>query len=155
GRGFSIRFLGADGPTSQQAPVYPLIVAAAYAIGGVGTPRALLLLELAQSLMGGLLVWGVLHLARSVAPGRTLVAATAGLLVAVPPTLIYAATHVQVAGLGATLLIWTLLWAYRTGASGRPRHAAITGGFLALLALSDPILSLATIGMAWAIRQGC
>ncbi len=36
GRGFSIRFLGADGPTSQQAPVYPIIVAAAYAVGGVG-----------------------------------------------------------------------------------------------------------------------
>ena len=40
GRGFSMRFLGADGPTSQQAPVYPILVAAAYAIGGVGTPRA-------------------------------------------------------------------------------------------------------------------
>ena len=35
GRGFSMQFLGADGPTSQQAPVYPFIVAAAYAIGGV------------------------------------------------------------------------------------------------------------------------
>ena len=41
GRGFSMRFLGADGPTSQQAPVYPILVAAAYAIGGVGTPRGL------------------------------------------------------------------------------------------------------------------
>ena len=48
GRGFSIRFLGADGPTSQQAPIYPLVVAAAYAIGGVGTPRALLILEMGQ-----------------------------------------------------------------------------------------------------------
>src|SRR5438270_10415821 len=58
GRGFSVRFLGADGPTSQQAPVYPLVVAAAYALGGVGTPRALLLLELGQSFLGGLLVAG-------------------------------------------------------------------------------------------------
>jgi hypothetical protein len=155
GRGFSIRFLGADGPTSQQAPLYPLIVAAAYAIGGVGTPRALLILELAQSLLGGLLVWGVLRLTRSLAPGRPLVAATAGLLMAVHPTLIYAATHVQVAGLGATLLVWALAWAYRTGASGRPRHAVITGGILALLALSDPILSLTMIGMALAMWQGC
>ncbi len=30
GRGFSTRFLGADGPTSQQAPVYPILVAIAY-----------------------------------------------------------------------------------------------------------------------------
>ena len=77
------------------------------------------------------------------------------MIAAVHPTLIYAATHVQVAGLGATLLVWTLAWAYRTGASGRPGHAAITGGFLALLVLSDPILSLAMIGVAWALWQGC
>src|ERR1017187_5192531 len=59
GRGFSMRFLGADGPTSQQAPVYPAIVALAYGIGGVETPQALLLLELGQSVLGGLLVLGV------------------------------------------------------------------------------------------------
>src|SRR3954451_23241976 len=56
GRGFSTRFLGAEGPTSQQAPVYPLAVAAAYAVGGVGTPRALLILELGQAALGGVLV---------------------------------------------------------------------------------------------------
>src|SRR5262249_6807026 len=70
GRGFSVKFLGAEGPTSQQAPVYPLLVAAAYAAGGVGTPRALLVLELGQAALGGLLVAGVLGLAREVAPGR-------------------------------------------------------------------------------------
>ena len=155
GRGFSMRFLGADGPTSQQAPVYPFLVAAAYAIGGVGTPRALLLLELGQSVLGGLLVWGVMRLARRVAPESPAITAAAGLIAAVHPTLIYAATHVQVAGLGATLLVWTLAWAYRTGASGRLSDAAITGGFLALLVLSDPILSLAMIGVAWALWQGC
>src|ERR1700758_3706022 len=56
GRGFSVRFLGADGPTSQQAPMYPILVAGAYAIGGVGTPRSLLILELGQAALGGLLV---------------------------------------------------------------------------------------------------
>jgi len=154
GRGFSIRFLGADGPTSQQAPIYPLVVAAAYAIGGVATPRASLLLELGQSVLGGLLVWGVMRLARRVMPEFPAIAAAAGSIAAVHPTLVYAATHVQVAGLGATLLVWTLDWAYRTGAGERPSHAAITGGFLALLALTDPILSLAMIGIAWAFWQG-
>src|SRR3954471_18103792 len=70
GRGFSVRFLGAEGPTSQQAPVYPLVVAAAYALGGVETPRALLILELGQSALGGLLVLETVRLARAVAPGR-------------------------------------------------------------------------------------
>jgi hypothetical protein len=155
GRGFSIRFLGADGPTSQQAPIYPLIVAAAYAIGGVETPRALLLLEIGQSVLGGLLVWGVMRLARRVMPEFPAIAAAAGSITAVHPTLVYAATHVQVAGLGATLLVWTLAWAYRAGDSGRLRYAAITGGFLALLALTDPILSLTMIGVAWALHQRC
>lgn len=68
GRGFAVKFLGADGPTSQQAPVYPLIVAAAFAIGGVDTPRSLLILELAQSACGGLLVLGVLRMGRLIAP---------------------------------------------------------------------------------------
>src|SRR5262245_65825562 len=58
GRGFSSGFLGADGPTSQQAPIYPLVVAAAYAIGGSGTPGALLHLEPAQCVPAGALVWG-------------------------------------------------------------------------------------------------
>ena len=61
GRGFAIKFLGADGPTSQQAPVYPAMVALAYGIGGVETPQSLLLLELGQSVLGGLLVLGVLR----------------------------------------------------------------------------------------------
>src|SRR3712207_6970359 len=80
GKGFSVRFLGAEGPTSQQAPVYPVLVAAAYALGGVGTPRALLILELGQAALGGVLVAGVLGLAREVAPERPRVAALAGLV---------------------------------------------------------------------------
>ena len=155
GRGFSIDFLGRDGPTSQQAPIYPLLVAGAYAIGGIETPRALLLLELGQSVLGGLLVWGVMRLTRRIAPQSPALPAAAGFIAAVHPTLIYAATHVQVAGLAATLLVWTLDWGYRTGESRRTGEAAITGGFLALLALTDPILSLAMIGIACAVRQGC
>jgi hypothetical protein len=154
GRGFSVRFLGADGPTSQQAPVYPSVVAVAYAIGGVGTPRSLLLLELGQSVLGGLLAWGVLRLAREVAPHCPIMATAAGLIAAVHPTLVYAATHVQVAGLGATLLVWALTWGYRTGATGRPRDAAITGALLGVLALTDPILSMAMVGIGWAVWMG-
>ena len=54
-------------------------------------------------------------LAAEVAPGRPRVAILAGLIAAVHPTLVYAATHVQVASLAATLLAACLAWAYRAG----------------------------------------
>jgi hypothetical protein len=154
GRGFSVRFLGADGPTSQQAPVYPCLVAAAYAAGGIETPRALLILELGQSALGGLLVLGVMVLAREIASGSRWVARSAGLIVALHPTLVYAATHVQVAVLAATLLTFTLAWAYRTGRTCRDRDAAYAGTWLALLTLTDPILALSAAGIAGAISLG-
>jgi hypothetical protein len=154
GRGFTTKFLGAEGPTSQQAPVYPVLVALAYAIGGVGTPRALLLLELGQSLLGGLLVGEVLRLGRLIAPGRPWLSRIAAFVTAIHPTLVYAATHVQVASLGTFLLIGTLARTYRTGLSRHMRDAAITGGWLAVLALTDPILSLAMIGVVAAVWLG-
>jgi hypothetical protein len=68
--------------------------------------------------------------------------------------LVYAATHVQVASLGTTILVWTLALAYQTGSTGRDRDAAFTGGLLALLALTDPILTMAAAGVAWAVWLG-
>ena len=151
GRGFATHFLGAFGPTSQQAPIYPAVVCFAYAVGGVERPLALLLLELGQSVLAGVLVLGVIRLAQSVAPSRPWVAWTSGLVCALHPTLVYAATHVQVALLGTTLLIWSLAWAYRCGMSRRIRDATITGVLLGALALTDPILALAAAGVAWAV----
>ncbi len=45
-------------------------------------------------------------------------------------------------------------WAYRSGRTGRGRDAVVAGGFLGLLALTDPILGLVAPGMAWAIAIG-
>src|SRR4051794_32403475 len=70
GRGFSTRFLGAEGPTSQQAPLYPFLVAACYAAGGVERPLALLILELGQSFLGGIMILGVIRLAQLAAGPR-------------------------------------------------------------------------------------
>jgi hypothetical protein len=154
GRGFSVRFLGAEGPTSQQAPVYPLLVTAAYALGGIGTPRALLILELGQAALGGVLVAVVLALARAVVPERRAVGWLAGLVVAAHPTLVYAATHVQVASVAATALAATFLMAYRTAVSDRSRTAMALGLLLGLTTLTDPILGLAGPGVAWAIVAG-
>jgi hypothetical protein len=153
GRGFSMRFLGADGPTSQQAPIYPALVAVAYAAFGVDSPQSLLTLELTQAILGGVLVLGVLRLARAIAPELHWFAPIAAFVVAVHPTLVYAATHVQVASLGATLLVWTLVLAIRAGTTRRLRDSAVTGGLLAILALTDPILALVALGVAWAILR--
>ena len=154
GRGFSVKYLGGDGPTSQQAPIYPVAVAAAYALGGVGTPRALLILELGQAALGGVLVALIIMLTSEVAPGRSLVAYLSGLIVAVHPTLVYAATHVQVASLVAVLLTLCMAYAYRSGRTGRIGDAVGSGVALAALVLTDPILGLALFGMAWAILRG-
>ncbi len=154
GRGFAVKFLGADGPTSQQAPVYPVLVAACYAIGGIATPRALLILELGQAAVGGLMVAGVLRLTGEIAPGKTWVARAAALIAALHPTLVYAATHVQVAPIAATLLIFTLAEAYKLGRTGSDRVALGTGVWFSLLALTDPILGLAGVGVGWAVLKG-
>lgn len=154
GRGFSVRFLGADGPTSQQAPVYPWIVAGAYAIGGVATPRALLILQLVQAALGGILVAGVLALAVEVAQCRKAVAIGAGWIAAIHPTLVYGTTHVQVAPLAATLLVWTLVPGYRLARTGQDRIAVATGGLLGLLVLTDPILGLAALAIVLAAVRG-
>jgi 4-amino-4-deoxy-L-arabinose transferase-like glycosyltransferase len=150
-RGFSVKFLGADGPTSQQAPIYPLLVAGAYELGGIGTPTALLILELSQAVLGGLLVFAVMMLASEVAPDRPRIAILTGILAAFHPTLVYSVTHVQVAPVATVLLVGVLAWAYRTARTGRECDAVLTGFLLALLVLTDPILALAGIGVAWII----
>lgn len=154
GRGFSMRFLGAEGLTSQQAPAYPYIVALAYAVGGVEQPAALLILQLGQALLGGILVLGVIRLASWVIPDNPPAVLAAAALAAFHPTLVYAATMVQVALLAATLLVWVLIWAARAGASGSYRDASIAGALLALTALTDPILGLVGLGAAAAIALG-
>ena len=154
GRGFSMHFLGAEGPTSQQAPLYPTIVALAYAAGGVEQPRALLMLELGQAVLGGLLVLGVLQLTTWVVPDRPAAAWTAAALAAFHPTLVYAATYVQVAEVAATLVVWTLIWAARVADSRSIRDAVVVGALLALAVLTDPILSLAGVGVMIAIAGG-
>ncbi len=154
GRGFSVQFLGAEGPTSQQAPIYPFLVAGAYALGGVATPLALLLLQLGQAALGGLLVFVVMRLTHEVAPGSHRSAWLAGLIATLHPTLVYAATHVQVALLAATLLTATLSSAYRAGRTGRDRDALASGLILTTLVLTDPILALALPGVGWAVVRG-
>lgn len=143
GRGFSIEFLGTEGPTSQQAPFYPALLAAAYWCLGVNTPQAVLAVQLLQCIGGAGLVLAVTWLGWSMVPDRKAVGWIAGLGAAVYPTHIYMVTHLQVA-LWAALLLTLLLavvvsprWqAKRTG-------AILTGWLSGSLLLVEPILAVA------------
>lgn len=153
GRGFSTHFLGAFGPTSQQAPVYPFLVAGAFALGGIETERSLWILQLAQCALGGLLVWGVIRLANRWVPRCPAVGWIAGLIAALHPTLVYCATHVQVAGLAATLLVWFLLLGEEAAGLGRTRALVWSGLVLGILILSDPIMGLAALALPLAYAR--
>ena len=152
GRGFTTRFLGPTGHFAAGA-VYPALVCSRLRDRGVENPQALLLLELGQAILGGVLVLGVIAPRTTNRPEPAVARVDAGLVSALHPTLVYAATHVQVASLGTTLLVWTLALAYQTGATGGSVTRRLTGVLLALLALTDPILALAVAGVAWAVSR--
>jgi MFS family permease len=154
GQGFSIRFLGADGPTSQQAPAYPMLVAAAFAIGGIETPNSLLMLQLGQAILGGLTALAAMALVSEIVPRKPRMAIAAGLITALHPTLVYSATHIQVAGLAAFLVTVAFVMAYRSARTGALPDILGTGLVLGLLVLTDPILGLITPGIVWAMLQG-
>jgi len=143
GRGFSIEFLGTEGPTSQQAPFYPVLLAAVYGLFGVETPGAILAVQLLQCFAGMALVLAVVGLGWSLMPDRPSVGWVAGIGAALYPTHLYMVTHLQVA-LWAALILTTLL-AVVTSHRWRATWAgAITAGCLAgFLLLVEPILVLA------------
>ncbi len=107
GRGFTVAFLGAEGPTSQQAPFYPVLLAGAYGLFGQ-TTTALVAMELLQCLAGTALVLCVVWLAWSLFPERPGIGWFAGVCAAVYPPHLYMVTHIQVvcwAALSLTLLL--------------------------------------------------
>jgi len=143
GKGFSVTFLGTEGPTSQQAPFYPMLLAGAYAIFGVGTATAHLAVELLQCVAGTALVLAVVWLGWSLLPQRRSVGWIAGLGAAVYPTHLYMVTHLQVA-LWAALVLTLLLAVVVSPRWQRRRAGAVLAGCLsASLLLIEPILALA------------
>lgn len=142
GKGFSIRFLGQEGPTSQQAPFYPFLLAGFYAVLGPGTAQSLIAVQLLQCVVGLLIVLLVVRLAWQVVPQRREIGWIAGAGAAVYPPHVYMVTHLQVAPWAAMLVVATLGvatsdWAYRTRLG--PVAAGLLGGWMLLV---DPILAL-------------
>ena len=143
GDGFSIEFLGTEGPTSQQAPFYPILLAGFYWFLGVATPEAILAVQLLQCLVGSGLVLAVVWLGWSLMPDRPSVGWVAGIVAAIFPTHLYMVTHLQVVLWAAFLL--TALLATVSSPRWRATHsgAALAGGLSGLLLLVEPILALA------------
>jgi len=143
GRGFTISYLGGEGPTSQQAPFYPFFLAALYAVFGVGSSDSLLVAQLLQCLAGTALVLAVVWLGKSLVPERPAIAWTAGLAAAVFPSHLYMVTHLQVvtwAALALTLLLGVVAsprW------RGTWQGAVLAGVLSGALLLIEPILALA------------
>lgn len=150
GKGFSVSFLGVEGPTSQQAPFYPFLLAAAYKCLGVDSPAAFLAIQWLQCLAGAGLVLAVFWLGRSLAPDRPAIAWAAALLATVYPAHLYMVTHLQVApwaALALTLLVAVVLeprW------SGTWTAALLAGALSGALLLVEPILAVALPICAWA-----
>lgn len=156
GRGFSIEFLGSEGPTSQQAPFYPLLLATVWWCFGIATPQAILAVELLQSVAGTGLVLAVAWLGWLLMPQRPGVGWVAALGAAVYPTHLYMVTHLQVA-LWAALVLAVLLAVCLSPRWQATRGGAILAGSLAgLLLLIEPILALALpiCAAAFALRKG-
>ncbi|HEX3656417.1 MAG TPA: hypothetical protein VHV55_11445 [Pirellulales bacterium] len=142
GRGFSCRFLGAEGPTSQQAPLYPLLLAGCYWLLGQGH-LAILAIQLGQALLGSATALLTASLAWSLVPAKRSVGWLAGAVVALYPPHVYMVTHVQVVTLATFLLTAALALAARAQSARTWRGAAFAGLTAGLLLLVDPILALA------------
>jgi 4-amino-4-deoxy-L-arabinose transferase-like glycosyltransferase len=143
GKGFSIEFLGQAGPTSQQAPFYPLLLAAFYKTLGVHSAAAILGVELLQCLAGAALTLAVVWLGWSLLPDQRGIGWIAGFMEAIHPSHLYMVTHLQVAiwaALGLTLLL-AIAASPRSKATWR--GAALTGLVAGVLLLVEPILALA------------
>ncbi|HEX4147876.1 MAG TPA: hypothetical protein VHY20_02770, partial [Pirellulales bacterium] len=142
GRGFTVTFLGAEGPTSQQAPFYPVLLAGAYWLFGP-TTSALIAIELLQCLAGTALVLCVVWLAWSLVPQQPGVGWFAGVCAAVYPPHLYMVTHIQVvtwAALALTLLLAVVASRRWAGTSSGAMLAGAVAGWLLLV---EPILALA------------
>ncbi|HET6883690.1 MAG TPA: hypothetical protein VFI31_26285, partial [Pirellulales bacterium] len=149
GRGFSVTFLGTSGPTSQQAPFYPLLLAGVYRLFGVDTWASLLAVQLLQAVAGTLLVLCVVWLAWSLVPDWPSLGSTAGWLAAFYPSHVYMVTHFQVALWAALALTALVAWVSWPVGKHRWMKAAASGVMAGGLLLIDPILALALPWVAY------
>jgi len=149
GHGFTVNFLGSEGPTSQQAPIYPLLLAGLYRLFGIESPAAIVGMQLLQCAVGTSLVVAVVLLTRCLIPGRPAAAWIAGGVAAIYPAHVYAVMHIQVCLWVASLLVWlTVLVAHERSKPPHPLRPWLIGFVAGLLLLFEPIMLLALVILA-------
>lgn len=142
GRGFSVTYLGTDGPTSQQAPWVPAVLALCYSIFGAGSREGIVAYQLLQCLIGAATVVAAVRLSWALFPEKRGIGWAVGWAAALYPPHIYMATHVQASpwgALGVTLLFLLVAEAGRKSTPQRLLAIGLVGGWLLLI---DPILAL-------------
>lgn len=154
GRGFTVRYLGQDGPTSQQAPLYPAMLAAAYAAFGQESPAAHFAIQLLQCLAGAATALAVVWLTRSLLTSARcsqsrpeelrVLPWLAGLSAALYPPHVYAATHVQIVPWATLLLTFFVAVCVSPRFAGRIGGGTLSGLLAGLMLLFEPILAIAT-----------
>lgn len=151
GRGFTVWFLGSEGPTSQQAPLYPVMLAGLYWLLGMESPAAIFAMQLLQCAAGAATVLCVTWLGWSLVPARRSIGWLAGWGAALCPTHIYMVTHIQIVT-WATLVLTLLAALIFAPAGKRPLRRAVVAGLLAgVLLLLDPILAVGLPVLALAL----
>ena len=143
GRGFTVAFLGAEGPTSQQAPFYPVLLAGAYWLFGQ-TTRRLGRHGTGRAMPGrhGLGAVRCLGWPGACSPQQPGVGWFAGICAAVYPPHLYMVTHIQVvtwAALALTLLLAIVASRRWAGTWSGAILAGVVAGWLLLV---EPILAL-------------
>jgi hypothetical protein len=148
GRGFSVWFLGTEGPTSQQAPFVPCLLAGCYWLFGVGTSAAHIAFQLLQCLAGTAVVAVAALWARRLFSDRPGIAVCVAWCGALYPPHVYMVTHIQ-AAVWSTLAAVSLL-CIAAGPTARRPLASVGFGLLAgWSVLIDPILALVVAAAAF------
>ena len=141
GRGFRVTFLGVDGLTSQQAPLYPALLAGVYFLFGSGTDSAHLAMQLLQCIAGAAIVPGVFFLTRSLFARNAALPWVAAIGAAVYPPHIYMVTHLQVVTWATLVLTWLAAECFSRKVAGTAKVIRL-GVLSGVLLLIDPILAL-------------
>jgi hypothetical protein len=131
------------------------LLAAAYHAFGVGSPWAVLAMQLLHSLAGTAMVLATVWLGWSLIPERRVLGWLAGLGAAVYPPHVYMVTHVQVVCLSAPHLVLLCAWAASPRGGATATKAAGLGVLSGLLLLWDPILLLTLPFVAVLYRRSC
>jgi 4-amino-4-deoxy-L-arabinose transferase-like glycosyltransferase len=136
---FYFRDFGKYGPSSVQSPSYPFLLAMLFRTFGPDSTASYIAAMLINSLAGALTVWLTWKMVRALG-GSSAAALLAAALIAIWPSQVYAATHVQAISL-ITLCIVAMIYLFQrsvqTGSLASWIGYSIIG---TLAALTEPVL---------------